>query len=123
MPGARVSTGINDRTGQRYAHFWCPGCDEVHGVIVDKGTEAPEPWGWNRSLSAPTFTPSVLVTGSRPATDAEIERIRAGEKIEPTPRRCHSFVTNGQIAFLADCTHALAGKTVDLPLVTTWRYT
>ena len=28
---------------------------------------------------------------------------------------CHSFVTDGRIQFLADCTHALAGQTVDLP--------
>jgi hypothetical protein len=28
---------------------------------------------------------------------------------------CHSFVTNGKIQFLADCTHKLAGQTVELP--------
>ena len=28
---------------------------------------------------------------------------------------CHSNVTDGQIVFHADCTHALAGRTVDLP--------
>lgn len=28
---------------------------------------------------------------------------------------CHSFVTDGRIQFLADCTHDLAGLTVDLP--------
>ena len=30
---------------------------------------------------------------------------------------CHSFVTDGRIQFLADCTHPLAGQTVDLPEV------
>lgn len=30
---------------------------------------------------------------------------------------CHSFVRDGQIEFLSDCTHALAGKTVSLPAV------
>jgi hypothetical protein len=29
--------------------------------------------------------------------------------------RCHSFVRAGRIEFLNDSTHALAGKTVDLP--------
>ncbi len=29
--------------------------------------------------------------------------------------RCHSFVTDGKIAFGEDCSHALKGKTVDLP--------
>ena len=28
---------------------------------------------------------------------------------------CHSFVTDGRIQFLGDCTHKLAGQTVDLP--------
>jgi len=28
---------------------------------------------------------------------------------------CHSFVTDGQIQFLGDCTHKLAGRTVPLP--------
>lgn len=28
---------------------------------------------------------------------------------------CHSFVTEGRIQFLGDCTHALANQTVDLP--------
>ncbi|WP_241754456.1 hypothetical protein [Cupriavidus basilensis] len=27
---------------------------------------------------------------------------------------CHSFVTDGRIQFLGDCTHALAGQTVPL---------
>jgi hypothetical protein len=31
------------------------------------------------------------------------------------PTRCHSFVTDGNIAYCPDCTHALAGKTVPLP--------
>ena len=30
-------------------------------------------------------------------------------------RVCHTFVTDGRIQFLSDCTHALAGQTVDLP--------
>jgi hypothetical protein len=28
---------------------------------------------------------------------------------------CHSFVTDGRIQFLGDCTHALANQTFDLP--------
>lgn len=29
---------------------------------------------------------------------------------------CHSFVRNGKIEFLSDCTHELAGKTVELEI-------
>lgn len=31
------------------------------------------------------------------------------------PQVCHSYVTNGRIQYLGDCTHELAGQTVDLP--------
>lgn len=38
----------------------------------------------------------------------------AGETIIPDSFVCHSFVFDGEIRFLGDCTHALAGKTVPL---------
>jgi len=91
--------------------FHCPACGFCHGPRV----EGPGAWGWNGSLESPTFTPSLLVRGTVPMTDDEINRIMAGEQIEPKPLVCHSFVTNGQIRFLADSTHALAGQTVDIP--------
>jgi hypothetical protein len=91
--------------------FFCPGCQEAHHVRVAPG---PHPWGFNGSYDAPTFTPSVLVSGVERLTDAEYDRVVAGELIEPKPRVCHSFVTDGKIKFLGDCTHALAGKTVAL---------
>lgn len=30
-------------------------------------------------------------------------------------RCCHSFVVDGRMQFLGDCTHALAGQMVDIP--------
>ncbi len=93
--------------------FWCPGCDGAHGLNIGQG---PGPrWGFNGDHARPTFTPSVLVRGTQPITDAERDAILRGEKIEPRPLVCHSFVTDGQIQFLGDCTHALAGQTVPLP--------
>jgi len=92
--------------------FWCPGCDGAHAVQVGEG---PGPrWGFNGDHERPTFTPSVLVRGTRRITDAERDLILSGEKIEPERTVCHSFVTDGQIQFLNDCTHALAGQTVPL---------
>jgi hypothetical protein len=32
-----------------------------------------------------------------------------------TKHCCHSIITDGKIQFCGDCTHALAGKIVDLP--------
>jgi hypothetical protein len=93
--------------------FWCPGCDGAHQVGVGDG---PGPrWGFNGDGDKPTFTPSILVRGVQRMTDDEYARIMGGEHIEPRPFVCHSFVTDGRIRFLGDCTHSLAGQTVDLP--------
>ncbi|MEC7763399.1 MAG: DUF6527 family protein [Pseudomonadota bacterium] len=83
--------------------FKCPGCDYMHHVRVE-GVGRPM-WTFNGDGDAPTFSPSILVTYD--GTDA-------GQDDAP-PARCHSFVTDGRIRFLNDCTHALAGQTVDLP--------
>ncbi len=71
---------------------WCPGCDSPH--VYD------ERWTFNGDQDAPTFTPSYLATST------------FGDKHEP--RRCHSYLKDGKLQFLPDCTHELAGKTVDL---------
>lgn len=83
--------------------FWCPGCNHAHRIQYGAG--AGPRWGWNGNPERPTFTPSVLVT---------YEGANAGVDGAP-PAVCHSFVTEGRIQFLSDCTHRLAGQTVDLP--------
>ena len=85
--------------------FMCPGCKSLHQVRV-QGEGGPI-WTWNGSHDAPTFTPSILVTYNGP--DAGIDGA--------PPAVCHSFVTDGRIQFLGDCTHAMAGQTVELPEV------
>ena len=104
--------------------FQCPGCGEPHVVWVGEGS-GPR-WGWNGNGDAPTFTPSILVRGVRiDGGDAEIECILDSYKL-PEDREamladkrintvCHSFITDGRVQFLNDCTHALVGQTVDLP--------
>ena len=100
------------------AAFWCPGCKEYHGIRI----EGAGAWGFNGNYDAPTFTPSVLVEGTRFTEKGEKEYqawIAAGAK-SPAPEfermaeRCHSFVTDGRIKFLGDCTHALRDQTVQL---------
>jgi len=93
--------------------FWCPGCDGAHQVGVGDG-DGPR-WGYDGNPDAPTFTPSILVRGTQPLTDDEHAAVMAGKPLEPKPLVCHSFVTDGRIQFLGDCTHSLAGQTVDLP--------
>lgn len=96
-----------------YLFFWCPGCRESHMIRV--ASDGGSGWGYNGDPERPTFTPSVLVRGKRRITDEEAKRIMSGEKVEVPDRVCHTFVTDGRIQFLGDCTHDLAGRTVDLP--------
>ena len=77
--------------------FACPGCVESHHAIPVDGSRG---WQWNGDTERPTLTPSVLTTSTR------------GEAREK--HICHLFVTNGFIQFLSDCTHALAGQTVEM---------
>lgn len=101
--------------------FFCPGCASPHRIQHGEG--AGPRWGWNGCAEKPTFTPSVLVTWRSPEAEgdadelkAQIERKRTdGTPIPYRDRCCHSFVTDGQIQFLSDCTHSLAGQTVPLP--------
>lgn len=76
-------------------------------------------WAWNGDAEKPTFTPSVLVRGKRRMTQDEYQRVMGGEKIDLPNTVCHSFVTDGRIQFLGDCTHCLANQTIDLPEWTT----
>jgi hypothetical protein len=39
---------------------------------------------------------------------------RNGESFDNVPTMCHSFVVDGRIEYLSDCTHEMAGMTVDL---------
>lgn len=80
----------NVNSPQTVLWFHCPGCQNAHGFHVPQ-------WTWNGSMEVPTFMPSLMCNGHDPAS------------------RCHSFVKDGKIQFLADCWHSLAGQTVDLP--------
>lgn len=87
--------------------FDCPGCGDSHGVPTGTSHNA---WGFNGDMDRPTLTPSILVRWK--ASDPSDPDAVAQESV------CHSFVTDGRIAFCSDSTHALAGQTVDLPDVT-----
>ena len=98
--------------------FYCPGCECSHMV---------DPKRWAVDMENDTIHPSVLIHENwtmpddwDPETapkDSDDNFITQGNgKILgaiKTPR-CHSFVRNGKIQYLNDCTHALAGKTVDM---------
>jgi len=79
--------------------FFCPACGKEHIVSIGPRSFWQQMWTFNGNFDKPTIRASVLVTTKLP--DREL--------------RCHSFVTDGKIEYLADCTHELAGKTVELP--------
>lgn len=80
--------------------FFCPGCEQEHAV--NTAPNGPR-WTYNGDTNRPTFSPSILVTTRWSVNDP-------GGKDEV----CHSFVRDGHIQFLGDCTHELAGQTVEL---------
>lgn len=116
MPRVELFT---DRNGVEYAGFDCPGCGQPHGPVVSRPAGSNGPlWQWNGDANRPTFTPSLLVRGSLPPTQAQVDAYQRGEPLPmPVDFVCHSFITDGRIQFLSDCSHALAGQTVDLPEV------
>lgn len=92
--------------------FFCPGCRAAHHVKTGEG-KGPR-WGWNGDVVKPTFTPSIKVTYEHWVPPATQDNMYPGPQVKVT-NICHSFLTDGKMQFLTDCTHALAGQTVDLP--------
>lgn len=112
--GAKVVKHAVNADGSEHGwRFYCPGCEENH-VVTTK-------WGFNGSLEKPTFTPSILVQGGHfiPGHAGDCWcTYNAAHSDNPSSfrcKQCHSYVTDGHIRFLNDCSHALAGQTVDLP--------
>ena len=99
--------------------FWCLGCGHAHLMrTVPHGSQAC--WSFNGNVERPTFGPSLLVTWNEPANsgkalDDEIAALPAGGRVQMVAKRCHSFIRDGNIQFLADCTHKLAGQTTPIP--------
>lgn len=118
MSGPRVAQVMTADGSTLYGlKFECPGCKDRHLVAVGDG-RGPR-WGWNGDMAAPTFTPSILVRSGHhiPGHEGDCWCTWADKNEFPDLKCgvCHSFVTDGRIQFLGDCTHALAGQTVDLP--------
>lgn len=91
---------IYEHEGEKFYAFHCPGCECGHQIPVTGNRK----WSWNGSLGSPTFQPSIFVNqgSSNPGSPV-----------------CHSYVTEGKIHFLPDCTHKLAGQIVEIP---DWNY-
>ena len=78
----------NDTTSGVHFYWWCEGCQELH-IFGDA-------WEFDRDFERPTVSPSIKTTH------------HAGQ---PTERICHVFIRGGQVEYLSDCCHDLAGQT------------
>jgi hypothetical protein len=74
--------------------FPCPGCGCSHIFRIP-------PWTWNGDFEKPTVGGSVLVYQD------EAHNYEGNF-------RCHLLIKEGKIEFLSDCTHKLAGQTVEM---------
>lgn len=85
-----------DSTGKVYGYaVWCPGCGHMHAFRTVPDGARPC-WTFNGDVEKPTFHPSMLTW--TPMRDGSKSNI------------CHSFVRDGCIEFLGDCTaHQLRG--------------
>jgi len=89
------------KTSEGYG-FWCEGCKLPHFIAVDIPNEVTNAqWDVSWNLGEPTAKPSILVTF--PWGDPPVNNV------------CHSYITEGKIEYLTDCTHHLAGQTIELP--------
>lgn len=75
-------------------YFKCPGCHYIHSFNST--------WEYNNDPEKPTVAPSLLINGN-------------SQYNNPAVPRCHSFIKDGQIQFLEDCSHDLAGETIEIP--------
>lgn len=82
--------------GRRGYMHWCPACDGAHFICTEGA--APN-WTFDGNVDAPTFAPSVKITGGANGSD----------------HVCHYHIEAGIIRFCSDSTHALAGQNVDMP--------
>ena len=110
MAKARIwGTPNEDEMAKGVIAIFCPGCNEVHCIYTQMPLGNIGVWGFNNDFEKPTFTPSLLIrTGSHAFPGYE-------DDPDCPPTTCHTFITDGKIQFLNDCTHELAGQTVDLP--------
>lgn len=91
--------------GGQLVTFCCPGCSNWHGVTIGHPNNRGAQWTWNGDVDRPTISPSIL------------SRIEYPKDATRDQQVCHSFVEGGNIRFLSDCTHGLAGQTVPLETI------
>ena len=86
---------------------WCPACEEMHQFAIDGKNSSGAQWTWDGNVEMPTFSPSMNI------------RTYGGPKGTDVKEVCHYFLKAGVIQYLRDCTHAMKGQNVPLPVLPT----
>lgn len=90
---------------------WCPACNEVHAIAVEKAFANGAKWSFNGNMDKPSFVPSVKITIG-PMPTVPVGRADAGKIYV-----CHYILTDAVIDYCGDCTHSLRGQKVALPVI------
>jgi hypothetical protein len=95
--------------------FKCPGCGHNHVFVTAGPSTSPhnQRWQFNGNVDKPTFTPSLLNWWGKDA-DPNWQEPEGTPPSYGWSGTCHLYVTAGQIQYLGDCTHKLAGQTIDM---------
>lgn len=126
----RIKNVVDGHGDYHGLSFKCPGCGLRHtvtnnltppGYVLSRYLVGKETWSFNGNYDLPTLNPSVLVRRGHYIPEHTSKdcycnfEARTGIKTDYTCGICHSFVRDGEIQFLTDSTHHLAGQTVPLP--------
>ena len=100
---SKLRKWVDPESGNEGLTFWCQGCESAHGIRI----KGPGSWGWNGDVDKPVFSPSVLTTGGG------------------ANNVCHTFVgcngaQAGEVIFLGDCSHGMAGTVQPFPDLPDW---
>ena len=101
----RMSDGVYHPCEPRYAthvQLRMPGPipNRMIPVMIGGTRAGTGNWTWNGDTEKPTLKPSIATRTTFTVRDGEVV--------------CHTFVNDGMVQFLSDCTHELAGQTLPL---------
>jgi hypothetical protein len=125
MLSKKLRKWVDPVTGNEGLAYWCQGCKRSHNIRI----KGPGAWGWNGDAEKPVFTPSVLTTNGHyvpshkpgdPCWCTYVQEHPDEADDTFTCHGCHTFVgcngaQPGEVIFLGDCTHELAGQVLPLP--------
>ncbi len=126
-PGMKLQRFVVHPTGQKAGDapltedcgeafwFWCPGCETHHsyrtkrykGEVREDGKTPVPLWTFNGDMEKPTFSACPPYTASLLYAGWQNQN---GKMVG----RCHLYLVNGVLDFLADCDHKYKGTKVPL---------